>query len=68
MNHTLRELREERLMTQQDLAGQAGLTLTTVSRLENGRTRPRPRTIRALAKALEIAPAELRRLLEEDSL
>ena len=55
-------------MTQQDLAGQSGLTLTTVSRLENGRTRPRPRTIRALARALDIEPAELRRLLEEGPL
>ena len=55
-------------MTQQDLAGQAGLTLTTVSRLENGRTRPRPRTIRGLAKALDVEPAELRRILEEGSL
>ncbi len=68
MNHALRKLREERLMTQQDLAGQAGLTLTTISRLENGRTRPRPRTIRVLAKALDVEPAELRRLLEEGSL
>ena len=55
------------MMTQQDLAEQARLTVATVSRVENGRTRPRHRTIRALAEALGIEPAELRRILEEGS-
>ena len=65
MNHALRKLREERLMTQQDLAELARLTITTVSRIENGKTQARPRTIRALARALEMEPMELRRILLE---
>lgn len=51
-------------MTQQDLATKAGLTVATLSRLENQRTRPRPRTIRALAEALGIEALRLRRILE----
>ena len=65
MNNELRQLREDRLMTQQDLAGHAGLTITTVSRIENGKTRARLRTIRSLARALEMEPTELRRILQE---
>ncbi len=65
MNHALRKLREERLLTQQDLAELAQLTITTVSRIENGKTQARPRTIRALARALKMEPMELRRLLQE---
>ena len=65
MNHALRKLREERLMTQQDLAELARLTISTVSRIENGKTQARPRTIRALARALEMEPMELRRTLLE---
>ena len=65
MDHALRKLREERLMTQQDLAELARLTITTVSRIENGKTKARPRTIRALAKALGMKPVELRGILGE---
>ena len=65
MNHALRRIREERLMTQQDLAELARLTITTVSRIENGKTQARPRTIRSLARALEMEPPELRRILQE---
>ena len=66
MNHVLRKLREERLMTQQDLAELAQLTITTVSRIENGKTQARPRTIRSLARALEMEPMELRRVLQDE--
>ena len=52
-------------MTQQDLAALAQLTITTVSRIENGKTQARPTTIRALARALEMEPIELRRVLQE---
>lgn len=64
MNHVLKQLREERMLTQQDLASKAGLTVATLSRLENRKARPRPRTIRTLAEALGIDPGHLRRMLE----
>ncbi|MEV7088504.1 helix-turn-helix domain-containing protein [Streptomyces sp. NPDC093085] len=49
----LRELREARSLTQQELATAAGLSVDAVSALERGRrTRPQPHTVRALASAL----------------
>ena len=48
-----------------DLAELARLTITTVSRIENGKTQARPRTIRSLARELEMEPMELRRILQE---
>ena len=66
MNHALRKLREERLMTQQDLAELARLTINyCVAYREWQDSGARPRTIRALARALEMEPMELRRILLE---
>ena len=55
----LRAIRLGRLMTQADLAGASGLTKATISRLETGATKARISTIRGLAKALKVDPAEL---------
>ena len=60
----LRTLRHEKMLTQQNLAAKAGLTITTVSGIETGKYNPSFRTIRALAKALGYSPQELKRLLE----
>jgi DNA-binding XRE family transcriptional regulator len=57
----LRRVREERLMTQQELADAAGLGLSTVLRIENDRVEPRFSTIRKLAKALDVDARELTR-------
>jgi transcriptional regulator with XRE-family HTH domain len=55
----LRVLREERLLTQKDLAVKTGLTVATISRLENGQRRPRFTTLRKLAEALGVTPQVL---------
>jgi transcriptional regulator with XRE-family HTH domain len=55
----LRRIREERLMTQQEVAEAADLGLSTVLRIENDRVEPRFSTIRKLAKALEVDAREL---------
>ena len=55
----LRRVREENLMTQQELAQAAGLNLSTVMRIENDRVEPRFSTIRKLAKALDVDAREL---------
>ena len=60
----LRTLREERMLTQQELASQAGLTVTTVSRIETGKVQPGIRTIRSLAGALDCSPQKLKLILE----
>ncbi len=59
----LKGLREKRLITQEELASASGLTVATVSRLERGKARPTLKTIRRLAKALDVNPQDLRELL-----
>jgi transcriptional regulator with XRE-family HTH domain len=62
----LRQLRRERLLTQQQLADTAGLGPNEVSRIESGKVKsPRFDTIRKLATALDMDPAELVKGLEE---
>ncbi|MFG2044581.1 BTAD domain-containing putative transcriptional regulator [Dactylosporangium sp. NPDC048998] len=49
----LRTLREQRALTQEELAERAGLTVNAIGALERGvRRRPYPHTVRALADAL----------------
>ena len=59
MRLRLREVRERKFLSQQELAGLAGVTKPNISRLENGHQKPRPRTVRRLAAALGVAPEEL---------
>ena len=55
----LRQLREERALRQDELAERAGVGKNTVNRLEKNHTEPHMTTIRKLAQALEVDPAEL---------
>jgi DNA-binding XRE family transcriptional regulator len=55
----LRELRQERALSQRDLADAAGVSKTTIVNIEAGRYQPIPSTTRKLAKALGIDPREL---------
>lgn len=58
--HRLRQLRRERGLSQAALAGQAGVSLTTVARLERQRHAPcRGWTIGRLARALGEPPATM---------
>src|SRR5215208_1754586 len=53
-------LRESRMWPQLRLAEEAGVSPTTVSGIENGRSsRPRFGTVRKLAVALEVEPEDL---------
>jgi len=54
----LRYWRVRRAMTQGELAGEAGLHWTSVSRIENGTPAEMP-TVRRLAAALQVEPADL---------
>jgi len=51
--------RELQAMTQQQLATAAGVGRITISNLERGLTQPRMPTLRKIAKALRVKPAEL---------
>jgi transcriptional regulator with XRE-family HTH domain len=55
----LKELRIRRAMTQNELAEAAGIGKNTVNRIERNHTEPRPPTLRKLADALRVDPAEL---------
>ena len=61
----LRQTRERRVITQEDLSQLSGVTEATISRLENDKSGPtRQSTVRKLAAALEVEPQWL--LLGED--
>jgi transcriptional regulator with XRE-family HTH domain len=56
----LRKVRDKRLLSQRELAEKAGLSPTTILKLESGRVdEPHPRTVRKLAVALGVDPDEL---------
>ena len=55
----LRRLREERALRQEDLAELAGVGKNTINRLERNKTEPHMTTVRKLAEALGVEPAEL---------
>ncbi len=55
----LRQLREARFYSHRDLAKRAGVSPTTILNLEAGRVEAQRRTLRKLATALEVDPAEL---------
>ncbi len=65
---SLRVLRLERGLSQRDLAARAGVTQQTVVHLELRRREPHPGTMRRMAEALGVEPAEVdefRRAIEE---
>ncbi len=55
----LQRLREERVLSQRELARLAGLTHQTVWRFENGSTNAHPRTIRKITVVLGVEPNEI---------
>jgi transcriptional regulator with XRE-family HTH domain len=58
-SQNLRRVRLARFFSQAELARQSRLHTLTISRLEAGRARPSTRSVRALAQALGVPPAEL---------
>ena len=54
----LRRLRRELALSQRDLTRMTGIAFDTISRLETGKQRAQPRTIRKLADALGVEPRE----------
>jgi len=55
----LRELRRQKVLSMRELEEKSGVSYNTVWRLETERTGAQPRTIRKLADALGVEPAEL---------
>lgn len=59
MRVKLREVRERMFVTQAELAERSGVTESNISRIESGLQVPRLSTVRRLASALDVSPAEL---------
>ena len=55
----LKELRRERVLSLRELEERSGVSYNTIWRIEDGRQGAHPRTIRKLAEALGVEPAEL---------
>ena len=56
---SLRHIREQAGYSQQDLADETGVSQHTISEIELGRRKPQGRTLRKLAKALDVKVADL---------
>ncbi len=59
MKLRLREVREEKFVTQAELSKRTGVTEATISRIETGVTQPRISTTRKLAAGLGVEPEQL---------
>jgi len=55
----VREARKRKLLTQEQLADKAGVGVNTIIRIERNQVEPHSRTIRKLAAALGVSPADL---------
>lgn len=63
LGHQIRTFRVRRCLTQSEVALTAAVSYRTISDLERGRVRrPHPATLRAIARALALTPAELETL------
>jgi transcriptional regulator with XRE-family HTH domain len=59
MNGNLKRLREQRVLSLTDLAQISGVNRITINRIENGKQKAMPRTLRKLAEALQVRVEEL---------
>jgi transcriptional regulator with XRE-family HTH domain len=64
LGDTIRELREKRDLTLEDLAGLARIHTTTLSKIERGITNPQWESVRSVADAFGIDASALLRLAE----
>ncbi|WP_242203062.1 helix-turn-helix domain-containing protein [Aestuariivivens insulae] len=55
----VKELRNRKGLSQEDLAEESGLSLRTIQRIENSETEPRGDTLRKLAEALNCSPEDI---------
>jgi DNA-binding XRE family transcriptional regulator len=63
----IRALREDRDLTQEDLAYPAGIRAGTLSQIETGLSNPSWTTVKRLAAALDLSMVELAKAVERGS-
>jgi transcriptional regulator with XRE-family HTH domain len=59
MNGNLKMLRQRRALSLSDLSLLSDVSRVTINRIENGKQKPSPRTIRKLAEALQVSVEDL---------
>jgi len=62
LGKAIRQLREERGMTQEALAQEAGVTVGHMSMIERGHSNPTWATVKAVSAALDMSMVELTKL------
>ena len=55
----MRSLRRDSVLSQRELSRMTGVAFDTISRLETGKQRAQPKTVRKLARALGVEPRDL---------
>ena len=65
LGKAIRQLREERGMTQEALAQDAGVTVGHMSMIERGHSNPTWATVKAIVAGLGVSMVELTRLAEK---
>jgi transcriptional regulator with XRE-family HTH domain len=63
----IRDLREDRKLTQEDVAHEAGITPGTYSRIEGARANPTWTTVERIARAMGVSLSVLAEAVEERS-
>jgi transcriptional regulator with XRE-family HTH domain len=66
LGKAIRQLRQERDMTQEALAHAAGVTVSHLSTIERGHSNPTWATLKALSTALDISMVELAKREAQD--
>jgi len=64
LGQAIRQLREKRGTTQEDLAHEADITTGTLSLIERGHANPTWGTVKGIANALNVSMGELGRLAD----
>jgi transcriptional regulator with XRE-family HTH domain len=64
LGQAIRQMREQRGQTQEELASAAGITFGTVNRLESAKSAPAWATVRALLDALDYSLADLAKAID----
>jgi transcriptional regulator with XRE-family HTH domain len=67
LGRAIRNLREKREMTQEDLAEAAGITVRTLSQLETGNGNPTWATVGDIARALGVSITEVAKHSEREA-
>ena len=66
LGKAIRQLREKRGATQEDLAHEADITTGTLSLIERGHANPTWGTLKGIAAALNVSMAELGKLADKE--